>query len=114
MGLFHPEKLIFCDNRLKIVIDNPLFNKLFRRTLTQWLMWCHHPELVGVAKQQVEVVAAEEDGLVLFAREFVHDVDQLDFARIVEEGGRFVHEDDGRVLHQRLGNHHFLFLAVAQ
>ena len=99
MGLFHPEKLIFCDNRLEIIIDNSLLDKLFRRTLTQRLMWCHHPELVGVAKQQVEVVAAEEDGLVLLAREFVHDVHQLDFARIVEEGGGLVHENDRRVLH---------------
>ena len=91
-----------------------MFDKRFRRALTQWLLGCDDPHHVGVAEQKVEVVAAEEDGLVLLARELVHDVDQLDFARIVEEGSRLVHENEGRVLHQCLGNHHFLLLAVAQ
>ena len=59
-------------------------------------------------------MATEKDSLVLLTREFVHDVDQFDFARIVEEGGGFVHEDDGCVLHQGLGNHHFLLLAIAE
>ena len=112
--LFHPEKLILGYNRLKIIINNPLLNQFFRRALAQRLLRGDDPRDIGVAKQQIQVVAAEQDGLVLLAREFVHDVDQLDFARIVEKGGRLVHEDEGRVLHQSLGNHHFLLLPIAQ
>ena len=111
--LSHPIKLLFCNNRLKIIIDNPLLNKFFRCALAQRLVRRHDPKAVGVTEEQVEVVAAEKDGLVLLARKFVHDVDQFDFARIVKEGSRFVHEDDGRVLYQSLGNHYFLLLAVA-
>ena len=114
IGLFHPEKLILSHNRPKIIIYNPLINEFFRCALAQRLVWRHHPEAVRVAKEQVKVVAAEKNGLVLLAREFMQDVHQLDFARIVQEGGGFVHEDDGRVLHQSLGNHYFLLLTIAQ
>ena len=110
----HPIKLLLGHNRLKIFINNPLLNQFFRRALAQRLLRCHYPHHVGVAEQKVKVVAAEEDGFLFLAREFVHDVYQLDFARIVEEGGRLVHEDERRVLHQSLGNHYFLLLAVAE
>ena len=98
----HPEKLFLSHNRLEICINNPLFNKLFRSALVQRLLRCDNPHHIGVAEQQIQVMGAEEDGLMLLTRELVHDVDQLDFARIVKEGGRLVHEDEGCVLYQGL------------
>ena len=59
---FHPIKLFLSNNRLEIFINNPLFNQFFRRALAQRLVWRHHPKAVAVAKQKVEVVAAEKDG----------------------------------------------------
>ena len=109
-----PIELLLCYNRFEIFVNNPLVYKLFRCALAQRLLWRHHPHLVGVAEEQIEVVAAEEDGFSFLSREFVHDVHQLNLARIVEEGSGFVHEDDGRVLYQRFGNHYLLLLAIAQ
>ena len=112
--LFHPEKLILGHNRPKILINNSFIDKLFRCALAQRLLRRDDPHYVGVAEEKVKVVAAEEDGFLFLTREFVHDVHQLDLARIVEEGSRFVHEDERRVLHQCLGYHYFLLLTVAQ
>ena len=113
-NLLHPKEFLLSHNRLKVFINNPLFNQFFRRPLAQRLLRRDDPHLVGMAEQKVEVMAAKEDGFVLFAREFVHDVHQLDFARIVQKSGRLVHENEGRVLHQSLGNHHLLLLTIAQ
>ena len=64
VSLFHPEKLLLSHNRLEIIINNALFDKHFRRALAQRLLRGHYPQYVGVAKEQVEVVATEEDGFV--------------------------------------------------
>ena len=42
------------------------------------------------------------------------ELHQLHFAGIIEEGGRFVHIDDGGILNQCLGDHYLLFFAITE
>lgn len=72
------------------------------------------PDAVGGVEGEVKVVGGEEHGLVFlvgYVKEELHDFHP---AWIVEESRRFVEEDDRCLLRQRLGNHDFLTLTVAE
>ena len=60
----------------------------------------------------LKVVSAEEDGLLQSLCQAVEKEHHGYLAWIVEEGCRFVHEDDRSLLSDSLGYHHFLALTV--
>ena len=67
---------------------------------------------VAERKGDVEVVGREEDALPLLAGQPPEQRRQRVAVRQVEEGGRFVQQDDGGVLRQHAGDHHPLAFAV--
>ena len=70
---------------------------------------CHR---VAERKCDVEVVGREEDAFLLLAGQPPEQRRQRIAVREVEEGGRFVEQDDRGVLRQHAGDHHPLALAV--
>ena len=59
-------------------------------------------------------MGGEEDGFLHLAGQAAQQEHHLHLGGEVQEGGGFVEEDDGRLLRQCLGNHHFLPLAVGE
>ena len=73
-----------------------------------------YPQSVGVTHHRLDVVAAHHHGDVARRAYLAQHAEQGDPSRWVEERGRLVEQQYGRLLGQRPGHHHPLTLTVRQ
>ena len=81
---------------------------------------CHHAaisdrhRLIAILQGMVQIVDSDQDNDVLSLGDVTHKGQHLHLAMQIKGGCRFIHQQDFRITHQRLGNGNKLTLSTTQ